>query len=276
MPTFLEGQIINILTLLLLTITVIVWLIKEFSKHNKTPIENFDKTTVSDLTSKNYELLHSTIQKSEQLITAAENEGVKIASESKFRTTELEQRYEKILSESVDTTKQKFYGSIVKADEEFVGYLLDLKSRGEQVQTLIDSTVKQKVDDLFTKLNTNLTGVVTKSVADSLAAIQKELENSRSSVENYKQKQIRLIDENIIDVLEKTLSIVLVKKLTLKDQLDLVYEALEKAKIEKFLSGETTPEAPKPQTPAPLTPAPIQNQTPSITSQPVASHQQPR
>ncbi len=42
-------------------------------------------------------------------------------------------------------------------------------------------------------------------------------------------------DENIIAMMEQTLSIVLAKKLSLKDQLDLVYEALEKAKVEKFV-----------------------------------------
>jgi hypothetical protein len=46
---------------------------------------------------------------------------------------------------------------------------------------------------------------------------------------------MNVIDENIMAMLEKTLSLVLAKNLDLKDQMDLVYESLEKAKAEKFV-----------------------------------------
>ena len=45
-----------------------------------------------------------------------------------------------------------------------------------------------------------------------------------------------LLNNNIVAMLEKTLSLVISKKLTLKDQVDLVYEALEEAKIERFIT----------------------------------------
>ena len=47
------------------------------------------------------------------------------------------------------------------------------------------------------------------------------------------------LDANILAVVEKTVDTVLAKKLSVSDQADLVYEALEKAKAEKLKIVET-------------------------------------
>ena len=46
---------------------------------------------------------------------------------------------------------------------------------------------------------------------------------------------MNIIDENIVAMLEKTLSLVLAKNLNLRDQMELVYESLERAKTDSFL-----------------------------------------
>ena len=61
------------------------------------------------------------------------------------------------------------------------------------------------------------------------------MQAARNLIDTYKRQQLNLIDEHIIAVLERTLSIVLAKKLSLEDQVDLINEALEKAKTEKFI-----------------------------------------
>ena len=47
---------------------------------------------------------------------------------------------------------------------------------------------------------------------------------------------IKIVDENIIEILEKTLRIALGKKMSLADQSALIYKALEEAKKEHALS----------------------------------------
>lgn len=69
----------------------------------------------------------------------------------------------------------------------------------------------------------------------SVQSIELELKAARQLIETYKQQQLKVIDENVIAMLEKTLSLVLTKKISLQDQVELVYEALEKAKAEKFI-----------------------------------------
>jgi hypothetical protein len=68
-----------------------------------------------------------------------------------------------------------------------------------------------------------------------MLAVDLELRSARQLIDTYKVQQMNVIDENIMAMLEKTLSLVLAKNLDLKDQMDFVYESLEKAKAEKFV-----------------------------------------
>ncbi len=74
-----------------------------------------------------------------------------------------------------------------------------------------------------------------KAESQSLESISTELRSARDLIESYKSQQFALVDENIVAVLERTMALVLKQKLSLKDHMDLVYEALGKAKLEKFL-----------------------------------------
>lgn len=150
---------------------------------------------------------------------------------------ELEDYYRHALQKTFDQYKQKFEQNSEKAEGEFVQFLADLQVRAQQTDNLIESVKKERIDTLFNTLENRLTTVIDETVTRTLATIQKELEDSHIAVQTYTNKQLSLIDQNAIDLLEKTLSIVLIKKMSLRDQLDLVYEALEKAKLEKFLSS---------------------------------------
>lgn len=103
---------------------------------------------------------------------------------------------------------------------------------------LMDDKFQEKImaetNDLFEKFEENLSNYLTQTQSQSTKAIELELKAARSLIDSYKSGQLRVIDENIVAILEKTLSIILAKKLSLADQMDLVYKALEKAKAEKF------------------------------------------
>ena len=167
---------------------------------------------------------------------------------------ELESYYREALSKTYNNYKEKFEQKAEKAEGEFVQFLADLQVRSQQTDSLIESVKKERIDTLFDTLETRLSTVIDETVTKTLATIQKELEDSRKNVQEYTNKQLSLIDQNAIDLLEKTLSIVLIKKMSLRDQLDLVYEALEKAKLEKFLSGAQTAAIPT-QEPVSVVPA---------------------
>lgn len=90
------------------------------------------------------------------------------------------------------------------------------------------------------KANEKLVEALSKEGREELKRYLTEFEKGASeatmkSLEEYKTGRMKALDENITAVVEATVEKVLGKKLSLTDQTDLVYEALEKAKQEKLI-----------------------------------------
>jgi hypothetical protein len=134
---------------------------------------------------------------------------------------DLEQNYQKAIENST-MHHNKFMQSI------------EQNILNSQTQNLTE--MSSKVNDVLLKFEQNLADFLSKAENQSLESINLELRSARQLIDTYKSQQFSIIDENIIAVLERTVSLVLKQKLTLKDQMDLVHEALEKAKLEKFFA----------------------------------------
>ena len=147
--------------------------------------------------SKGIEAVQEGVRRAQAIISQAESESLRIIGESKM----LNQSWK----ENMETKMQENQGII-----------------------------SSQTNQLFEKFEANLSTYLTQTQQQSIKAIELELQAARSLIENYKASQLKIVDENIVAILEKTLSIILAKKLTLADQMDLVYQALEKAKAEKF------------------------------------------
>lgn len=185
---------------------------------------------------KSYNLLHKAIRKAQSILGRAELESVKMVADSRYEARKLEVKYEQQFTQANDQLEQALTQKVSKAEGEFVEFLNDLRTRSEQMQLLSQEFTKQKTNEVFERFEQNLVGFLTQTEQKSVMAIELELRAAKQLIDTYKTQQLSLIDENIISMLEKTLSLVLAKKLSLKDQLDLVYEALEKAKAEKFIA----------------------------------------
>ena len=111
----------------------------------------------------------------------------------------------------------------------------DLQKRSAEFEEAQKASGQQRINQLFDQVESKLSDFLIQTAEKTTSSIELELKASRQLIDTYKTEQLKLIDENIIAMMERTMSIVLAKKLSLKDQLDLVYEALEKAKVEKFI-----------------------------------------
>lgn len=167
--------------------------------------------------------IHSAIDKAGTIVTAAETEALKIAETAKQSTA----RFETDLD-------QKLQEEAAQAINAYKNYLSQLGNTSNMAQQEAVNTLKTRLNELLLKLDQNMTEFFAESQQKSTEALTLEIRSARQLIDNYKQQQLQIIDENIVAVLERTLSLVLNKKLTLNDQMDLVMEGLEKAKIEKF------------------------------------------
>lgn len=170
--------------------------------------------------------------KSIELLDAAQAADVKILSEDSVIAKQAEDYFKTKFGQTLNSSMQ----AVTDSQKELITFLGQLKTISEQAQTQSQRSVEERVNQMFERLETRLSEFLMKTEQNTTSSIELELRSARQLIEGYKTQQIALIDENIVAMMEQTLSIVLAKKLSLKDQLDLIYEALEKAKAEKFLA----------------------------------------
>ena len=205
------------------------------------------------LEEKSYNTLHSAAQKAQAILGMAELDAIKVTADTRFYKEKLEGKFEEEIEAASKAAQDLIKKQTEKAILDFDNYLKQLKSdletKGKDYSTYLtylksdadaqknqnQDTIKQQINQIFVKFEENLSQFLMDSQQRSVQSIELELKAARQLIETYKQQQLKVIDENVIAMLEKTLSLVLTKKLSLQDQVELVYEALEKAKAEKFI-----------------------------------------
>lgn len=170
---------------------------------------------------KGWETLHDSIEKSQDIIGEAELEGVRINA-----------RFNQKLNEIIKMGQT----SVTNSYNQLVQYLNSLQKITDQSKQTSEKIAQERVNQLFDSLEQRLSDFLVETSQKTSSSIELELKAARGLIDTYKQEQLKLIDENILAMMEQTLSIVLNKKLSLQDHLDLVYEALERAKVEKFIA----------------------------------------
>jgi hypothetical protein len=184
--------------------------------------------------------------KADQIVTSAEISSIKTETE---KTMEMElfqkdfqekfaQSMQQVLStmqQNTASSTQMIEESLKLATQKHDEFIVQLEKQNLSWQNNVETEMRGKINELLGSFENKLTDFFTTAQQQSLEAINLEVKSARQLIESYKSQQLAIVDENIVAVLERTLSLVLKQKLTLKEQLDLVYEALEKAKLEKFL-----------------------------------------
>ncbi|MBI4036680.1 hypothetical protein HY386_02280 [Candidatus Daviesbacteria bacterium] len=182
-----------------------------------------------------YQTLHSAIKKAQAILSSAELSAIKVVSDSKFYKEQFEKDLEEKLQNEFTDYLSSLRTRLEKVAEELTNYLKYLRESADVSKNENQELIRTQIAQIFAKFEENLGDFLTQTEQHSVQSIELELKATRNLVETYKQQQLKIIDENIIAMLEKTLALVLSKKLSLKDQVDLIYESLEKAKAEKFI-----------------------------------------
>ncbi len=196
---------IAIIAIAIATLLCLGLLIKElFSKKEK--VQQLEDVELKSTHDKALASLLEAHKKAAEVLNQAERTGIKVVESSNMVTGKLEADYELHLNQALDLAV-----------------------------TNATTLMNQKLNTLFDNFEAKLTAMLQDTQQRSVSAIDLELKAARNLIETYKAQQLQIVDENIVAMLEKTLSLVLTKKLTLQDQVELVEEALERAKTEKVI-----------------------------------------
>lgn len=218
----------DIILVLVCLIAILLYL-REYNKRIK--LQSQGERILEEFKEKGLQTLHQSIKKSQDILSEAELEGVKVVSDTKFETSRMEDEYSKKLSEIINRSQQ----SITTSQTQLIQFMQDLQKRSAEFEQAGRESIEQRINQMFGRLEERLSEFLISTEQKSVSSIELEIKGARQLVESYKAQQLKLIDENIIAMMEQTLSLVLSKKFSLKEQLDLVYEALEKAKVDKFV-----------------------------------------
>jgi hypothetical protein len=134
-------------------------------------------------------------------------------------------------SQLIEDSKQ----NVVKIEQTYSEYLINLQKRAEDNQAQLSQSIQGQTTSALEKIEQTLADFLNQTQQQSIGSIQLEIQAARQLVETYKRRQLSAIDENIMAILERTMGRVISKRLTLKDHVDMVYDALEKAKLERFI-----------------------------------------
>lgn len=220
------------LTSLIFTFALLITLLLYLREYNlRKKIETEGDVFLQSIKEKGWETLNQSIKKSQAILGQSELEGIKVAAGSKLEISKFEAEFAAQLSQALGQSKQ----TITAAQASFFTFMQDLQKRSAEFEEAQKKSGEQRINQLFDRVEAQLADFLMQTAQKTTSSIELELKASRELVETYKNEQLKLIDENIIAMMEQTLSIVLSKKLSLKDQLDLIYEALERAKVEKFI-----------------------------------------
>lgn len=231
-----------ILMSLTAVIAVTLFLVEHFTKKRLPPDDRFNQKTISEADKMVFGKLADEVERSTQIMNQAEEVVLNIDKTIKPDLHQAEEHIINSLAQSsneleqeLKTETKQILNNLEQNTSLYNNFLQELRQRSEQAELQNQEIIKQRVNQLFENFEEKLSEFLVKTEQKSIMSIEMELGSIRQLVDSYKAQQLRLIDENIVAMLEKTLSLVLAKKLTLKDEMDLIYEALEKAKAEKFV-----------------------------------------
>lgn len=217
-------------TLLLLLILV------EHDRAHKHKKEEIEVSFMESAKEKTASLLTDSVKKANRILSNAELRGINIIAREKLDSRKLAAEYEAYIKDLETALKNRFDKSITDAQKSYSQFISELESAMKTKLTENEKTMIAHTDSYITESQTALNSLI-KDVHDKVTnQVEKEMIAVRASVEEYRQRRIKIIDENIIEILEKTLRIALGKKMSLTDQSELIYKALEEAKKEHALN----------------------------------------
>lgn len=227
LPNLLFDPIVLILAFI--SVLILLLYLREYNKRKK--LETEGEKFLQSVKEKGWDTLNQSIKKSQEILQEAELAGIKVVAGSEVSTSKLESEYASKLSQSLETSTQ----NIETAQNRLLSFMQDLQKRSQEFEEASKMTGQQRINQLFDRIESRLSDFLVLTEQNTTSSIELELKATRQFIDTYKTKQLKLIDENILAMMEQTLNIVLAKKLSLKEHLDLIYEALEQAKVEKFI-----------------------------------------
>ena len=194
-----------------------------------------DNQLLSFSREKSNTILHRAIKQANKILASAELSGIGLFAKQKVKSDKIESEYEERLQTLEKLVAEKFRNDSAAAEKAYNEFIASIEST---IAAHVDSNRKlleekaNKVMEQSQKVLNSFGGELHEKVKQQ---IEDELAHTKTSIADYRRQRLKVLDENIVEILEKTMRLALGSKLTLSEQSDLIYKALEDAKKEHAL-----------------------------------------
>jgi len=202
------------------------------SRINDSPADNQILTFARE---KSNTILHRAIKQANKILASAELRGIGLFARQKVKSDKIESDWQERLQVLEKLIAEKFRNDSTAAEKAYSDFI-------EKIESAISSHVDQNRKLLEEKANKVMeqSQIVLNSFGSEIhekvkKQLQDELAQAKASIADYKRQRLKVLDENIVEILEHTMRLALGSKLSLNEQSDLIYKALEEAKKEHAL-----------------------------------------
>lgn len=225
---------LNLFSILLLI--TIFWYGQKDKEGKKTSHFESEEGSILEAEHKSNTIIHRAVKNAHKLLVKAELEGIAFIAKQKLENRKVEADHQSQLRVLLREIKEKLDLRTLEAEKSYTHYLKSMEANLATDLEQKQKTLEHKIDGFFNRAQNLLDSFVQQLQGQTQTQLDKEIQSAKKIIEDYRQQRIDVIDENIVAILEKTLNITLGKKLTLGEQTQLVYEALEEAKKENFFA----------------------------------------
>ncbi len=186
------------------------------------------------------EIVQEATEEARQLKTETERQTGEYLNQRRSQIQDLEQQYEQRLEElagnmetALSRVAEELSGSTREKLEQVVA---KTGEQMEQTATEVGEKLQQRAESLAGSLDS----VRDSYIQELRSALSEEVSRANQAVDAYREERLRLVDQEIAGLVERTTQLTLQKKLTSEEHAELVRGALEEARQEGvFGSAET-------------------------------------
>lgn len=192
-------------------------------------------TALDEAQLKSFAIIDSALKQANRLLAVSELEGVDIVAHHKHATEKMTQEFQARLDTLATGVKTAVDGNMKQSSEaleQFIKQLeQDLANHTHENQAIMEKKIATYLTDAQTHLTASIAAIEKKMQGQ----LDQELNQAHTVIAEYKRRRLETIDNNIVEIVEKTINLTLGKQLPAATQMELVFKALNEAKKEHLL-----------------------------------------
>ena len=228
-PLF-QYLIFSINILLLLLLALVLYLTKKendrLDKGEVLPNQKIIKNALQ----KSDSIIGKAVSKAQDILSFAQSKRLNLFAAEKLLSNKIIENYRQEIKSLETNLQEKFARNTASADKSYQDFLSDIEHKIklslDANQRILDDKATVFIDTAG-KSPTDFTAQLENQIK---AQIDAEMQKARGEIDEYRIHRQKVMDEKIVDILEEVLALSIDKKLSLADQSDFIYKALEEAK----------------------------------------------